>query len=104
MSNAVFTKRGVKPVCMHFDDKIFECRKEKGAILLYVADEETALLLGCKVGDLRGCIEKFSDQPKLVYFSFRDADTGYAGQCLFTFQTSSMPFIAAALYPHKNML
>lgn len=99
--NAVFTKRDNEDVQLHYENLIFFCRKINRSIYLIPADHYTGTMLDCEPGTVRGMISEFG--VKKIRFEFRDDDGGYEAECLFTYQTSCMPWLADILYPGKSM-
>ena len=103
MSNVVFTKRHGEDHKMHYDGCIYNCVKcTDGGIYLFAADEYTAKSLKCSVHQLCGRITAMSS--KKVAFEIYDQEGAHTDQCLYTYQTSCMPWLAAILYPGKNLL
>jgi len=100
--NIVLTKRDDEEVKLHYGNHSFFCQKAGKHIYLKAADQNTAIQLDCEVGNYTGCIREVG--VKTIKIEFRDKSTVYAATCIFTYQTSCMPWIAAILYPNKNML
>ena len=97
--NAVFTKRDHEEVQLHYENLIFFCRKLDTGIYLYPADHYTGTALDCEPGIVRGKITEMS--AKSIKFDFCDDGTSYGAACLFTYQTSCMPWLADILYPGR---
>ncbi len=101
--NALFAKREGEDHRMIFGNHIYNCVKwEDGGVYLFAADEYTAGCLKCSVHQLCGRISAMSS--KRLCFEIYDSEGTHPGECLYTYQTSCMPWIAAILYPGKNLL
>lgn len=88
---------------MMFGSHIYNCIKwEDGGIYLFAADEYTAKSMQCSVHQLCGRITAMSS--KKIAFEIYDQEGVHTDQCLYTYQTSCMPWLAAILYPGKNLL
>ena len=105
-SNTVFTMREGCPVLLHYEDLVFACVKQETDTYLHAADEHTAKTLDCRVNNMCGHINHIFAKKgcQEICFEFCDANIGYASCCLFTYQTSCLPWIMAFLHPGKTML
>jgi len=102
MSNVVFTKRHGEDHKMHYDGCIYNCVKcTDGGIYLFAADEYTARSLSCSVDQVCGRISAFG-RTKVGFEIY--GESLRVGEGLYSYQTSCMPWIAAILYPGKNLL
>lgn len=100
--NVVFTKRDGEPVVLHYENLQFFCEKIGTSVYLKPADHYSGMELDCEPGVIRGCIRALS--VKNIELEFRDDSTGYEAVCLYTYQTSCMPWLAAILYPGRAMI
>lgn len=107
VANGVFTKREGCPVIFHYEDLRFACIKDGfGAepVSMQAADAYTANVLHCAVNQLCGVIACMSvkNGNQRIMCDFRDANI--VVKCLFTYQTSCLPWLNGLLHPGKSML
>ena len=103
-SNAAFTKRVGCGVVMHFEGLRLACIKKNGVISLYAADEHTAARLGCGERALCGNITHLTSSKGVHHMRFEFGQQRYECKCLFTYQTSCLPWLMDVLHPGKTML
>jgi len=105
-SNVVFSKREGCKIIMHFEKFCFTCEKKNGGVFLYAGDEDTAKSLGCTNGTLCGNITYISSSNGVqqMRFVFSEQSITYESTCLFTYQTSCLPWLMSILHPGKTML
>ena len=109
VANGVFTKREGCCVILHYDDLRFACIKDGfGAepVSLQAADKYTANMLDCDVNQMCGVLACMSVEKGVqkIMCDFRDANIGYEMKCVFTYQTSCLPWLMGLLHPGKSML
>lgn len=100
--NAVFTKRDGELMVLHYENLQFFCEKIGTNVYLKPADHYTGTHLDCEPGVIRGCIRSIG--VKKIELQFCDDSTGYEAVCLYTYQTSCMPWLVAILYPGRAMI
>jgi hypothetical protein len=100
--NCVFTKRDGEEVLFTYENLKFFCEKNVNGVFLKPADEYSATQLDCEPGVIRGSISSIG--LKTMQFEFCDNSTGYEAECLYTYQTSCMPWLVGMLYPGKSMM
>ena len=100
--NAVLTRRDGEEPKMTHGNYIYYCVKWKdGGVYLFAADEYTAKGFQCSVHQMCGRITAMSD--RMIEFEVYETEGKRVWECLYTYQTSCMPWIAAILYPHRNV-
>jgi len=100
--NAVFTKRENQQVLLHYENLQFFCEKNGTAVYLKPADHYTGLQLDCEPGSVCGWIRWIGE--KKIVFEFRDEAMGYEAACLYTYQTSCLPWLMDMLFPKKALI
>jgi hypothetical protein len=101
--NAVFTMKDTdRIVKLFYENLVFNCVKHTQGIFLFASDEYTAKYLDCEVHQV--CGEIRSVKPTEIEFDFYDKAEGYEAKCLYTYQTSVMPWLNAIMFPERNML
>tara|TARA_B110000858_G_scaffold194975_1_gene250418 strand:+ start:594 stop:1223 length:630 start_codon:yes stop_codon:yes gene_type:complete len=105
-SNVAFTKREGCDIFMHFENLRFACMNcinKNGTIALYAGDEQTAASLGCAERALCGNITHLTKNNGEQQLRF-EFGQGYKHTCLFTYETSCLPWLMNVLHPGKTML
>lgn len=87
--NAVFTKKGVGEVQMHYGDHVFLCTKTHGQVFLVEKGKIGGQIIGMDARMVM--IETYGETP-------------FVGHCLFTYQTSCLPWLVGLMYGKNKTL
>jgi len=87
--NAVFTKKTDEEVQMHYGDHVFLCIKTNGQVFLVEKGKIGGQIIGMDARMVM--IETYGETP-------------FVGHCLFTYQTSCLPWLVGLMYGKNKTL
>ena len=103
-NTVAFTKRAGCNILMHFESLCFACIKKDGVISLLAGDKQTAARLGCAELAFCGNITNVTSTKGVQQLRFEFGQQRYDCACLFTYQTSCLPFFMGIFHPGAAML